>query len=357
MTEFLERLNKPKAVFVLALLMMAGVGYAVIRHELKEQRLPGQPTIKRVELQVADRDLSSKITPQRVSRYWGFGPRNFFQPPRPNIKVTGYFSVSASAESKIDLVRVSGNYMCVPDAPVGQIEIQFPAAWLSHLTGMSDNVKSKMLGGTRREMQITLKEVQKGEFRINLTLTMPLKGQTQIEFPEIIFKGAASEAGQITLMGTQSYDLKATTVEKLDPTASQGGAQAYRYTSHPYKLGLALTKKAVVAAPPKPKPPTNRPGPDDGKKPDEAKHPNVDQPPPEEPAFEVPFTFKGMVKIGKPTALLEGKEDKKLKRYTVGDTVDGLTITAIYATSVVVRDEKGNEYELQDALRQKYDYE
>jgi len=61
--------------------------------------------------------------------------------------------------------------------------------------------------------------------------------------------------------------------------------------------------------------------------------------------------------MGKPTALLENKEDQKLKRYSVGDVVDGLTITAIYSTSVVVRDDKGNEYELQDAVRQKYDYE
>jgi len=360
MMEFLERLNKPKAVFVLALLLTAGVCCAVARHEMQERKLPDQATIKQVALQVADPDLESRIVPQNASRYWGFGPRDFFQPPRPNIKATGFFSVSASSGSKIDLVTVTGNYVCVPDAPVGQVDIQFPAAWLSQLAGVADNVKNKVVGGTRREMQIMLKEVQKSEFTISLTLTMPLKGQTQVDFPEIIFRNATSETGQITVKNTSSYDLKATAVEKLEPTTGQSGTQAFKfkYSSHPYKLGLALTKKEAVkptqTAIKKPPPPPPGGGENTGPKP--GNQPPPEQPPAEAP-FEVPFTFKGMVKVGKPTVLLEDKEDNKVKRYSVGDAVDGLTITAIYSTSVVVRDEKGNEYELQDALRQKYDYE
>ena len=355
--EFLERLNKLKTAFLLALLLLGITAYSSAMYMLKERVLPANPTTKQVQLQHADPDLAAKIEPQNASKYWSFGPRNILQPPRANIKTTGHFTFSATSDSKIDLARVSGYYQCVPDGPVDRVEIQIPAGWVPQTTGMGDVYKTRV-SGTKRELQIILKEIQKTEFKIVLNLSMPVKSQPQIDFPEIIFKDAEKETGYIGMMVTPTFDVKAGTVEKLelasDQAALPGAVQAYKYSSHPYKLSVALTRKQLVAGKPdKPVKPVDKPGNPVGKPTDK---------PADNPAdakFEVPFTFKGMVKreLDKPIVLLEDKQDKKLKRCSVGDTLNGLTITRIYPTSVIVKDDKGNEYELQDSLRQKYDYE
>ena len=341
---------------MLALLLLGVTAYSAATYMLKDRVLPVNPTTRRVELQNGDPSLAAKMEPQSSAKYWSYGPRNFFQPPRANIKVTGHFTFSASGD-KMDLARVSGYYQCVPDGPVDRVEIQIPAGWVPQTTGMGDTYKTKVVG-TKRELLITLKDVQKTEFKVTLNLSTSVKAQPQVDFPEVIFKDAEAESGFLGLMGTASYDVKPGTVEKLDPVpadaAGLGGAsQAYKYSSHPYKLSVALTRKQIVAGnTTKVTPPAVKPvGP--------VEPPKAPVPPAAEPAakFEVPFTFKGMVKVDKLTVLLEDKQEKKLKRCSVGDTINGLTVTQIFATSVVVKDDKGNEYELQDSLRQKYDYE
>jgi len=250
--EFLERLNKQKTVFVLALLLLMLTGYRVAAFVFKDRPLPHDTTTTKVQLQKGDPELASRVEPQSFSKFWDFGSRNFFQPPRASISVVGNFTFVANHEGRSDVARVMGYYDCKPDGPVDRVQIQFPQGWTPQTTAAEGKMKVTG-GGARREMHITMKELRKADFRLNLTFYCSIRDQTQMEFPEIIFKDAAGEQGMLILLESPSFDLKPKTVEKLD--AGQVGSMkrpVYKYTSHPWKLVMELTKKQITAVKPKP---------------------------------------------------------------------------------------------------------
>ena len=74
----------------------------------------------------------------------------------------------------------------------------------------------------------------------------------------------------------------------------------------------------------------------------------------EEPPFELPYSFKAILRAGKTIAVLEDKVTGALTRCSVGDRLDGLTVVAIDLTSITLEDADGKPYCLRDAFGRKY---
>ncbi|HUS58567.1 MAG TPA: hypothetical protein VM141_07935 [Planctomycetota bacterium] len=355
--EFFERLNKGLAVFFLALALLAFTAYSAASYFLKERTLPPYPTTSTVELKKGDTDLKERVAPKDFSQvYWSFGTRDFTQRPKARLTAVGLFSITVTSERN-DIARVTGLYECTPDRAVDVVEIMYPQAWTLVQTPdealMSRHSKEP---GNQRRTAIRLKEVQKGKFKIPITLTNSSRGAAAIQFPTIKVVDAIKETGFVGLQESPTMGLKPTVTDKLETAAAVPGLPgikvAYRYASHPYRLVMDLDRKSLAVKPPVDpvKPPVKPPV-------DPVKPPVKPVDPDEAVAkFEVPFNFKGMIYLTKPCVLLEDKEDgNKLKRCYVGNTINGLTILEIYNTSILVGDKDGNQYELTDATRQKYD--
>jgi len=73
-----------------------------------------------------------------------------------------------------------------------------------------------------------------------------------------------------------------------------------------------------------------------------------------EPAFELPYNFKAILRAGKVFAVLEDKATGALTKCSVGDRLDGLTVVDIDLTSITFEDADGKPYRLRDAFGRKY---
>ena len=353
--EFFERMNKEKLVFFGALLLFGVTGWRVTTKFLEYRVPPANPTVPSPDLKQADPRVLAEVQPQPFSLFDRFGTRNPLQPPSAAVAAMGVFTITEMS----GMLMVSGAFDCKPDGRVDRVMLRFPQRWSLQAGGGELQVVKQHVSGASKEIEMALKTIQQANFKLPLTLLCQTR-ESSVEFPEIVLKNATQESGFVAVQDSPGceFTVKETSglkqAESVPPELRKGKAKAvYQYSSHPYKLALNLQRKVVaIVAPPKPPKPPKPP--DMVKPPDVVKPPDDDQPPVAK-GPEIPFSFKGMVRLTKPTVLLEDKQSGKLTRYGVGDKVNGLEIVNIYSTSITVKDAEGTEYELQDALRQKYD--
>jgi len=370
--ELLGRLNKEKTVFALALALLGFTGYRVADNLLMDRSLPSDPRADRGDLREADPKLTEEIEPVAYPRFANFGARNPFQLPKPNVRAEGYFVVSESRGRP----HVKCEYRFSPDGPLDRVRIEFPKQWTMTPTSEDVIIADVRSEGGTRIAALSFDEIKDGPFMVALTFTPERHtSSSQVEFPLIRTIETASELGYIGVCSSRYYNVVAKPGEGLEraarPPRQLGKVDAaFKYERHPYKLVLSFQRRADVAVkppkpkPPAPKPPKPKPKPPAPKPPKPPKPPEPPKPPkpPDdggevvaEQPFEVPFTFNATITVGKKYAVLQDKATGTLTRCTIGDSLNGLTIVEIHSSSVVVRDEQGNQYELVDSVREKYD--
>ena len=359
-------MNKELTLCVAAFALLGITGYTIATNLLEQRRPPGHPTVGDVVLKKGDEEeeLRAKIKPKGFETFWKFGSRNPFQLPKAKVNAVGYFVITESN----GLPQVHGFYECKSSGPVGRVKVQYPKQWV--ISAASKDIEVHKRSSARGVADVTFKTIQEGSFRVELKFNLRSRVSRTVEFPRIAMKGAASEQGYIGIRSTSGYALVAKASEGLKklgkaPPQLKGTRPAYSYASPSYKLTIEMKRVRVVSRPrprpkpPKPKPPKPRPrprprpkppkpGPDNGPKPDNGGEGD-------EKPDELPLVFKAMINVGKQFVVLEDKETGDLKRCAVGDVINEFKIVEINPTSVLLEDAEGNQHELVDASRQKYD--
>ncbi|NQT19536.1 MAG: hypothetical protein HQ592_07515 [Planctomycetes bacterium] len=362
-------MNKEKAVFALAIVLAVFTGFKITANALKmknkAEALPESPRAEHIELSKSDDQLREDISPRFFNTFWDFGTRNPFQRPEAHIQAEGHFTLT----EQNGRIVVNGFYQCKSDGPIDKLRIAYRKQW----TASSGSGEIKLHKGPSRNLlnvsEVTFEEIQEGNFKIPLSFKLVAKWSPTVRFPDIAMIDVDGELGYVAVKSTRAY--------KFVPKPSDGLSKAappprdlrkadavFKYNKHPYRLTVGIVREQKIAVRPKdrPKPPSPKTKPKPKTTPKTKPKTKPDEKPPDDgdgedadAPFELPFTFKAVIKIGKQFVVLEDKDSGELVRCVVGDTLNDLTVVEIYATSVVLEDKEGNAHELLDPIREKYD--